>query len=50
MLPAGTGSEIRLSRGIVRDYAVFTINPDGCVSSWEAGAESIYGYTDEEIN
>jgi PAS domain S-box-containing protein len=33
----------------VRDYAVFTINRDGCVSSWEAGAESIYGYPDEEI-
>jgi PAS domain S-box-containing protein len=33
----------------VRDYAVFTINRDGCVSSWEAGAESIYGYSDEEI-
>lgn len=33
----------------MRDYAVFTINQGGCVSSWEAGAESIYGYTDEEI-
>ena len=31
------------------DYAVFTINQDGCVSSWEAGAESVYGYADEEI-
>jgi len=33
----------------VRDYAVFTINRDGCVSSWEAGAGSIYRYSDEEI-
>ena len=33
----------------MRDYAVFTINQDGCVSSWESGAESIYGYASEEI-
>ncbi|MCI0389695.1 MAG: PAS domain S-box protein [Acidobacteria bacterium] len=33
----------------MRDYAVFTISQDGYVSSWEAGAESIYGYADEEI-
>jgi PAS domain S-box-containing protein len=33
----------------LRDYAVFTINLDGCMSSWEAGAGSIYGYSDEEI-
>jgi len=34
---------------IVENYAVFTINQDGCVSSWEAGAESMYGYVDGEI-
>ena len=33
----------------MRDYAVFTMTQDGCVSSWEAGAESIYGYANEEI-
>jgi PAS domain S-box-containing protein len=33
----------------MKDYAVFTINRNGCVSSWEAGAESIYGYAEEEI-
>ena len=33
----------------MRDYAVYTINRDGHVSSWEAGAESMYGYVDEEI-
>ena len=30
-------------------YVVFTIDQNGCVSSWEAGAESIYGYAEEEI-
>jgi PAS domain S-box-containing protein len=33
----------------VRDCAVFIINRDGCVSSWETGAESIYIYAGEEI-
>jgi len=33
----------------VKDYAIFTINRNGCVSSWDAGAESIYGYAEEEI-
>lgn len=33
----------------MRDYAVFIIDQDRCVSSWEAGAESIYGYADEEV-
>ena len=33
----------------MKGYAVFTINQYGCVSSWDAGAESIYGYTGEEI-
>ena len=38
--------------GLVRsvvDYAIYTIDPDGCVSSWNAGAERIKGYTAEEI-
>jgi PAS domain S-box-containing protein len=33
----------------MRDYAVFTINRDGYISDWGGGAESIYGYADEEI-
>jgi formate hydrogenlyase transcriptional activator len=33
----------------VTDYAIFTLDPDGRVSSWNAGAERIKGYTAEEI-
>jgi PAS domain S-box-containing protein len=33
----------------VRDYAIFTLAPDGCLSSWNAGAELIYGYRAEEV-
>jgi PAS domain S-box-containing protein len=32
-----------------RDYAIFMLDPRGLVVSWSAGAESIHGYTAEEI-
>ena len=33
----------------VRDYAIFLLDPDGHVASWNAGAESIKGYRAEEV-
>jgi len=33
----------------VRDYAIYMLNPDGTISNWNAGAESIKGYSAEEI-
>ena len=33
----------------VRDYAIFTLDPDGVVVSWNEGAERIKGYTEAEI-
>jgi PAS domain S-box-containing protein len=33
----------------VRDYAIFMLDPDGRVASWNAGAERIKGYRAEEI-
>lgn len=33
----------------VRDYAIFALDPDGRVSSWNAGAQHIKGYRAEEI-
>ena len=33
----------------VRDYAVFTLDVAGHVTSWNAGAENIQGYTADEI-
>jgi PAS domain S-box-containing protein len=33
----------------VRDYAIFMLDPDGRVASWNAGAERIKGYTAGEI-
>lgn len=33
----------------VRDYSIVTLDPDGCVASWNAGAERITGYASEDI-
>jgi PAS domain S-box-containing protein len=33
----------------VRDYALFILDPDGYVRSWNAGAQRIKGYAPEEI-
>lgn len=32
-----------------RDYAIFMLDPEGCVVSWNPGAERIKGYRAEEI-
>ncbi|MGC2323641.1 MAG: PAS domain S-box protein [Terriglobales bacterium] len=33
----------------VNDYAIFMLDPQGLVVSWNAGAERIYGFTAEEV-
>jgi PAS domain S-box-containing protein len=33
----------------VRDYAIFMLDPSGCVSSWNPGAQHIKGYAPDEI-
>jgi PAS domain S-box-containing protein len=33
----------------VKDYAIFMTDPDGRVTSWNAGAERIFGYQEAEI-
>jgi PAS domain S-box-containing protein len=33
----------------VQDYAVFMLDPDGWVTTWNAGAERIKGYAHEEV-
>ena len=37
-----------LVKGVI-DYAIFMLDPDGIVSSWNLGAERIKGYLPEEI-
>lgn len=33
----------------VKDYAIYILNPDGCIVNWNAGAERIKGYRSDEI-
>ena len=44
-------SEIRFRTLIesVRDYAIFMLNPDGTVATWNAGAQHIHGYDAQEV-
>jgi two-component system sensor kinase FixL len=35
--------------GHIKDYAIFLIDPEGRVKSWNKGAEQIKGYTESEI-
>ncbi|NML42334.1 PAS domain S-box protein [Ramlibacter sp. G-1-2-2] len=39
----------RLLVDSVRDYAIFMLDPDGIVQSWNSGAEAIHGYVASEI-
>jgi PAS domain S-box-containing protein len=56
MTPANQGPEImaaeetfRLLVESIQDYAVFMIDPDGHVVTWNAGAERLKGYRADEI-
>ena len=40
---------LRLLVQSVKDYAIFMLDPNGIVSTWNAGAERIKGYSAEEI-
>ena len=33
----------------VRDYAILTLDPEGRVSSWNTGAQRMFGYEPDEI-
>jgi PAS domain S-box-containing protein len=39
----------RLLVGGVRDYAIFLLEPDGTIASWNSGAERLKGYRADEI-
>ena len=41
--------KIRLMLEGIQDYAIFMLDPDGNVATWNAGAEKIKGYKAEEI-
>src|SRR3954447_4965204 len=56
VLPPGSGVEpvsderrFQLLVDAVKDYAIFMLDPQGIVSSWNAGAQRFKGYKAEEI-
>jgi PAS domain S-box-containing protein len=44
-----TETPFRLLVEAVQDYAIFMLDPDGRISSWNAGAQRIKGYAADEI-
>ncbi|SFF93551.1 PAS domain S-box-containing protein [Halopelagius inordinatus] len=42
-------TEFRAFVSAVEDYAIFVLDPDGTVASWNDGAERIKGYAEDEI-
>ncbi|CAG1016116.1 two-component system, LuxR family, sensor kinase FixL [Burkholderiaceae bacterium] len=50
LAPGAHGDDLfRLLVASVRDYAIFLLNPDGIIVSWNAGAERIKGYAAGEV-
>ncbi len=43
------GERLRTLVEAVTDYAIFTLDPEGHITSWNAGAQRIKGYTRDEI-
>src|SRR5215212_4431637 len=46
---AASADQFRLLVDAVKDYAIFLLDPEGRVISWNAGAERIKGYAAKEI-
>jgi PAS domain S-box-containing protein len=44
-----TEERLRLLVESVTDYAIFVLDPDGTVASWNPGAERLKGYTEAEV-
>jgi PAS domain S-box-containing protein len=47
--PTSTGSRFELLVQSVTDYAIYMLDPEGRVTSWNAGARRFKGYEPEEI-
>ena len=54
--PTSTREELRRSEerfrlmvSSIKDYAIFLLDPDGRVATWNAGAQAIKGYVESEI-
>jgi PAS domain-containing protein len=48
-MPAEPIDLYRLLVNSIRDYAIFVLDPEGNVVTWNPGAQAMKGYTQEEI-
>jgi len=48
-MPIANDAMAQLMIDSIRDYAVFMLDPEGCVLSWNTGAMRIMGYASQEI-
>jgi PAS domain S-box-containing protein len=47
--PRAEEQQFALLVGSVKDYALLVLDPDGIITTWNAGAQQIKGYTADEI-
>ena len=40
---------LRLMIESIKDFAIFSVDREGCVMSWNSGAEQLFGYSEPEI-
>lgn len=40
---------IKLAAESTKDYAIMTMDPEGLVTSWNQGAQRVFGYTEQEM-
>ena len=46
---SGSGERYRLLVESAKDYAIFMVGTDGRVADWNAGAQRVFGYREEEV-
>lgn len=47
--PSDNEHQFQLLVDSIKDYAIFMLDPDGRVTSWNSGAQRIKGYRPDEI-
>jgi PAS domain S-box-containing protein len=45
----GLDDQFRLLVGAITDYAIYSMDPDGIVTSWNTGAQRAKGYSASEV-
>src|SRR3954469_16453278 len=48
-VPGDDAKLLRLLLDGIQDYAIYLLGVDGCVTSWNRGAQQIHGYSGAEV-